>query len=480
MIKEFLALINKYREADNNRTMLTKHFNSYSEEVMKTSEYLVTPFLWYTVSVSENAITNLSISRFHALEFYKFLLYQLRELHQLIKKGTKLSSHKYDHLQAKCEKSDFTLTSDEFEMLKTTYSAIEGDKSESLGSRYIKKKIKENMTISSKHKRESEVSRFYTLIGGKWWFQFKSSSFGLTRVFFHIQLTKQIGLKQIIDFNDSENSVLSLSNVYRVLNTNSEYIGTLLVPNRDIGNLHDYFKQCEHNNDVKIKEFSIITQKRRSTAFTLYRPDKGWQELPVNKRKSLHQTLYTNEDDMRLSNDQKNNMIQITDPVISKHWSFTEYPYPLEIIKLYCKSPDQFTYTQLPFDKILEKKEKRFSLAEIGILRYLINKKALEIGFTPWRLIYNHSVKDYCIKLPNIPLKRLVHFLNIIPYGETYFSDQQTYIWTRLSTELISWIKNDLEWTIIPVLRTHPISDLDFRWFESTGLHWIRPKVLQI
>ena len=470
LIADFLAVIDHFEEADNKRASLTNYFNDYLEKVMKTRKYLTTPFLWYTVTVSKNAITNLSISRFHALEFYKFLLYQLRDLHQLINKGTKLSSYKYEQLQIECVKADFTLTSDEFEILKTTYSAIESDKSDSLDSRYIKKKIRENMSILDKYKRESELLRFYTLVGGKWLFQFNSSSFGLNRVFFHIHLSKNIAMKQIIDFSDSNNNVLGLSDVYQVINSENEYLGTLLVPTRDIDKLHGYFKQCEDKNYMKIKQFKTINHMSRSTSFTLYKPDTGWQELPKKKRKDIVQNLQTSETEEIYSDDAIN----------PSQWSFTEYPYPLEIIKFYCKSPDRFTYSQLPLDKIGGEKGKQFSVAEIGILRYLIKKKALEVGFTPWRLIYNYSMNEFCIKLPKIPLKKLTHLLNIIPYGETYFSTHHIYIWTRLPVELIKMIKNDLKWAILPISRIHPLSHLDFSWFDNTRLEWISPKVLQM
>ena len=82
LITDFLAVISRFEEADHKRVSLTDQFNKYSEKVRTTEEHRETPFLWYTVSVAENAIYSLSISRYHATEFYKFLLYQLRELHQ--------------------------------------------------------------------------------------------------------------------------------------------------------------------------------------------------------------------------------------------------------------------------------------------------------------------------------------------------------------------------------------------------------------
>jgi hypothetical protein len=473
MITDFLAVINNFEEADNNRLSLINQFDRYSEKVRKTTEYHTTPFLWFTVILTEQAICNLSISRFHALEFYKFLLYQLRDLHKLIKKEIKLSSYEYEELQIKCGKADFKLTSDELEMLKTTFSAIESGKSESLRSKYIKRKIITNIAISSKYKRESEISRFYTLIDGKWWFQYTSSCFGLDRVFFHIHLESNIEINQIIDFNDSNNTVLGQSDVYQLLNSKDEYMGAFLIPDRDIERLHDYLRQCEQKNYLKIKEFAIVTQKRRNTTLTLYKPDSGWQILPKKEQKDIIQQFQL----------QKVEEKEIDYPRVPPQWSFTEYPYPLDIIKLYCKSPDQFSYSRLPFDKIKGEKGKnsqQLSIAEIGILKYLINKKALEVGFTPWRLVYNYSVSEYFIKLPKISIEKLAPFLKVFPYRETYFLERNIYIRTLLPVEIVSLIKNDLKWTIHQVSRTHPIPDMNFSWFDNTRLEWISPKVLQM
>ena len=317
------------------------------------------------------------------------------------KKGTKLSQYKYDQLQAKCEKADFKLTPDEFEILKTTNSSIEDDKTQALSSKYIKRKIVENVAISSNYKRGAEILRFYTLVGGKWWFLFRSSCFGLNRVFFHIHLENDIELKEIIDFNDPDNTVLGVSDVDQIVNSKNEYIGTLLVPTRDIENLQNYLRHCEQKSYIDLKEFAIIQERKRGTSFTLYKPDRGWQILPAKQRKKLI----------------RNNQMKITEegvadnPKIKLQWSFTEYPYPLDIIKLYCNSPNQFSYSALPFDRIKGETEQGFSIKEIGILNYLIQKKALEVGFTPWRLIHNHSVNTYCIKVPKIPLTKLKLFL---------------------------------------------------------------------
>ncbi len=468
LVNEFLAVINNFEEADNKRGILINRFNKYSENMMKTKDYFSTPFLWYTASVARQAIINLNISRFHALEFYKFLLYQLRELYQLIKRGTKLSSYKYDHLQTKCEKADFILTSDEFEILKTTNSSIEDDKTQALSSKFIKRKMVENVAISNNYKREAEISRFCTLVGGKWWFLFRSSCFGLTRVFFHIHLENDIELKEIIDFNDPDNNLLGLSNVDQVVNSKNDYIGTLLVPSRDIENLHNYLKHCEQKSYIDLKEFAIIRERKRGTSFTLYKPDRGWQILPAKQRKNLIQNCTMKITEEGVANN----------PKINLNWSFTEYPYPMDIIELYCNSPDQFSYLELPFDRIKGETEQGFSIKEIGILKFLIQKKALEVGFTPWRLIHNYSVNTYCIKVPKIPLTKLNLFLNILPFSETYISSRHIYIRTRLSEKLLLMIKNDFKWIVFPILRVHTPTDMSVSWFEKENLDWIKPEVI--
>lgn len=469
MITDFLVILNHFEEADNKRGILINRFNKYSENAMKNKDYLSTPFLWYTVSVAREAIINLNISRFHPIEFYKFLLYQLREFHQLIKKRTTLSSYKYEQLQAKCEKVDLILAHDEFEMLKTTNSAIENEKTKALSSKYIKGKIFENASISANYKRETEILRFYTLVGGKWWFLFRSSCFGLTRVFFHIYLKNDMELKEIIDFNDPDNTVLGLSDVDQVVNTKNEYIGTLLIPSRDIESLHNYLKQCEQKSYIHLKEFAIIQERKRTTAFTLYKPDRGWQILTAKKRKELIKYYQMKITEEGVEDNPKRNL----------QWSFTEYPHPLDIIKLYCNSPDQFSYSELPFDRIKGETEQGLSIKEIGLLKYLNQKKALEAGFTPLRLIHNYSVNTYYIKVPKIPLAKLNMLLNMLPFSETYISNRQIYIRARLSEKLSLLIKNDLKWIVFLILRVHTKPDMSVSWFEKESLDWIKPKIIQ-
>jgi hypothetical protein len=475
LIYEFLGIVDHFEDADNKRGSLSKRFSDYSSNVSETQLYLETPFLWLTVCIAENAVYHLSISRFYAKDFYKFLLHQLRSLFPLIKNGLQLSALEYEELQIKCDEPNFILSSDEMELLRTTYTSLSEAGFDSLSSKHIKRTILRNMHIPRKYKTNSEIKRFFTLVGGKWWFLFRPSAFGLSRIFIHIHLAKDIILKEFIDFTDVENTVLGLSNVHKVRNSKSEYIGTLLIPTRDINLLYKYIKQWEDNNNLKLQEFEIIEQLRRSTAFSLYKPNIGWQDLPAKERQTILRHISLDEAEETL----ENNLLFINKPLIPLNWSFTDHPQPVEIIRLFCKIPDQFSFSRLPFDNIIQEKDKYISLGEIEQLKYLYNKKVLEVGFTPWRLIYNYSVNRYCIRIPKITFKKIIHFLKILPYAEIYFSRHQIYLWTRLRNKEVDWIRNRFRWTIFPVVRAHPISDLDFDWFEKDCLQWTRSKILQ-
>jgi hypothetical protein len=476
LINEFLTLITHFEEADNQRTNLSQRFNDYSDKASMNNLYLETPFLWLTVLISVNAVYHLTISRFYATEFYKFLLSQLRNLYPLIKRGVHLSALDYEQLQTKCNTYDFKLSPDEFELLKTTYLSIDESGLESFRSKKIKTEILRNLVISRKYKSNSEITRFYTLVGGKWWFQFRSSAFGLSRVFFHLHLEKEIALEQIIDFNDSQNTVLGLSDIHQVENTNSEFIGTLFIPTRDLDSLHTLFMKSEKKKYLKKLGYSHIRQKRRSAAFNSYKPNVGWRKLLKNERQAITSNLEITTNEKGINKD----FIYISTPLNPLQWSFTQHPHPLDIIRLYCDIPSQFSYSQLIFDNVLDLNKKKISLKMIALLKDLYERKVLEVGFIPWRLIYNYSLNRYCIILPRIPLKKLLHFLTILPYAETYFSDHQIYIWTRIPVGIVSWIKNDLKWTILPVERIHPIKNLDFNWFDQKKLDWKKPNVLKI
>ncbi len=474
LINEFLTVIGHFEEADNKRETLSKRFDEYSGRVTKNDLYLRTPFLWLTVCIAENTVYHLSISRFYATEFYKFLLYQLRNLYPLIKRGVQLSAFDYEQLQIKCDEPNFILSSDEIEVLKTTYTSLEKSGLDSLGSKAIKDEINRNMLIPRKYKTHSELLRFYTLVGGKWWLQFHPAAIGLSRVFFHIHLSKNIELNQIIDFTDPDNMVLGLSNVHQVGTSKTEYIGTLLIPTRDIDNLYTYFKLCEYKNNLKIKKFDLLDKIQRSSAFTLYKPNLGWQKLPTKERHAIARIFHSDSVVEALNHD----LYFQNPPLTSNQWSFTQHPLPEEIIELICRISFQFSFSHLLYDDIFKEKDKHHSLRDIEQLRKLHDKKVLEIGFTPWRLIYNHSVKRYCIKLPNVTLEKLKYLLNILPYAETYFSQDQIYIWTRLRDEDVAWMKNQFKGILVPVVRVHSISTLDFEWFDRENLQWISPKIL--
>ncbi|MHA1979325.1 MAG: hypothetical protein ACW98I_20660 [Candidatus Hodarchaeales archaeon] len=474
LINEFLMVVSNFEEADNNRGGLSKRFQDYSESMLKTQGYLELPFLWLTVCIAENAVYHLSISRFYALEFYKFLLYQLRSIFSLIKRGFSLSSVDFERLQVKCEEPEFVLSSDEMEILKTTYSLLDVAAIDSLNSKTIKEENIKNLILPRKFKTQSELLRFYTLVGGQWWFQFHPSAFGLSRVLVHLHLSKNIELKQIIDFTDPENTVLGLSNIHQVRNSESEYIGTLLIPTGDIDILHTHFRKFEEQAQLKVIEFTIIDQIKRSSAFSLYKPDLGWQKLPSNDRETIIRNLKLIDRQEKRKN-QEDDASSSNFPV----WSFNQDDQPSEIIKMYCMIPDQYSFNKLPYDFLLKSKNRYFTLEDLEFVKKVYTEDVLNVGFTPWRLIYNYSVRRFCIKTPKIDPEKVIPLLDFLPYAEIYQSRQEMYIWTRLRDDLVSWITNKLKWTILPVVRINPIPDLNFEWFDTRRMQWFTPKVLR-
>lgn len=106
----------------------------------------------------------------------------------------------------------------------------------------IRKTIAEQIDISKRFFSLKEIKSFYSLIDGKWFIQFHSPSFGLTRLFFHFELPDKVPIEKIINFDDPNNTVLTLSNVHSIREKKDQYIGTLLIPTKDIARLESYLQ----------------------------------------------------------------------------------------------------------------------------------------------------------------------------------------------------------------------------------------------
>ena len=182
--------------------------------------------------------------------------------------------------------------------------------------------------------------------------------------------------------------------------------------------------------------------------------------------KSKHPTNKQNED----------SALSLTSS-FNQNWVYNQHPLPAKIIELYCKIPDEYSYSDLPLNSGNQHRT-ALSRDEIGLLKQLSYNEVVSIGFVPWRLMYEYSLDLYWINLPIIPDFMLKRFLNLVPYSDIYYTENSISLLTRLTPKVVHWIKTDLNWRVIPVTLVHYPQNLDFNWFDVEKLKWKTPLLL--
>jgi len=475
LIIDFLDVIRYFEEVDYNRDLLIERFSECSHKARSNNRYLDTPFLGFTVIIAENALYNLSIARFQSQEFYSSLLQQLRLLFHLLKVKEPLVSIKFEEALQKIKMLHSPLTFDEFRLLNQTYSILKSGGIKILNSNYIRKEISNNEPLLRRSTTKKEITRLFKLVEGRWWIHFHSPAFGLSRVVFEFKRKKSVPLTEIIDLNDQKNTTLCNSDFFKPCGSDTEYIGIFLVPNKDLNLLNIYFQQCEEKGMIISKELTTIHSRRRSTSLKYYKDGTGWNSQPRSKEKLLEKLIRSSDPNERM---REEILLNYTPPE-SPSWYYSDQPNAKQIIELYCRSPTEFSYMNLPFNIQTESNPGKFSWNDIELLNRFYEEKVINIGFIPWRIIDDYSTNMYFVKASNLPLSKIEQFLNVIPYAEVYFSSKDLFLWTVLKPKKVKWIKNSLRFTIIPIKRIHVIKDLDFQWFDMKTLQWFTPKLLQ-
>lgn len=478
LLMEFLSVLQHYEEADNQRNKLSQRFEEYNSKLLGTDQYLQTPFLWFTYNYFWNANLLLNISKFHADLFYEYLAKHLRGssttpgVYKLVREKIPLSDLTWEQLQYESNKLLIPLTENQLQILNSIYSSIAEIGVYSLDSRELRSEIVKQTRFPKNSKPSTELNRFFTRMDARWFLHFFSPAFGLEHMFIQLQLHESTSLENIIDFNDAANTVLTFSDVYRARNLFNTFIMYLLVPTHEINQLEKLFLYYKDEKLITIEELTYLTNTSISSSLNQYRTNSGWFELSASKMSKLTTFLKAKQPRTR----QMENSVFMT-PTFNCGWTFRQHPLPTEIIKLYCKIPHEFVYPNLPL-RAGNEDTVSLSRAEIGLLKQLYYNEAVRIGFVPWRLVYALSLDLYCIILPKIPSFQLQRFLDLIPYSEIYFSENSTYIRARLTPKLVNWIKNDLKWKVISLIREHDRDDLNFDQFNSKELQWKTPKVL--
>lgn len=85
------------------------------------------------------------------------------------------------------------------------------------------------------------------------------------------------------------------------------------------------------------------------------------------------------------------------------------------------------------------------------MLKELIQRNVIQIGFYSNSLLREFSSEYYWIQLPHMPFNQLVRLLEWLPQCFTLFTEKRIHLWTYLTSELMNWIRNDLKWPIFVI-----------------------------
>jgi hypothetical protein len=478
LIQNFLEILNYFEYAEIKRNELLNKFVKYNDSLFGTEIYVKTPFLWFTKNYFQKAGLTLSTTGFRAEKYYEFLAKHLRNsIHHsgafnLIKNGTSLTSMEWELLQLASQKLMVPLNDTQIQFIENVNINIQNVGIQSLNSKYIRKNVFH--TIITESMSTKDISSYISLLEGKWAINRNLNAFNIDSVFFHVRLTNSRQFNEIIDLHSEDNSLLKVSDVYQAKDNSKHYMGLLYVPSRNYGNLINYLYKREEKRELQIRKLVKINDIRRSVSLRSYKANQGWIHLKKSHLKEILSTVMNEQP----NNYQGEKTFYLTPP-FGKDWNFKQHPLPYEMIRLFCKLPETFSYGNLPLEIKKDLSQSMFSIDERGLLKQLYYNKIFYVSYIPWRLVYEYSLSLFYIIIPNLYIEAILPFLEIIPFAEIYTFKDGLCIWAYLSDQIVSWIKNFLPWQIYPITHIHIPYPLDITWFNQQKLLWKSPKILQ-
>jgi len=474
-LNEFYTILQEHNvDTITARNRLIELFKKYVKKYEHSEDYIRLQFLWFSCRYFSNANSLLSVEGFYAASFYGYLVHLLRGnssiagVFQLIRNTTPLTDLSWEKLQYESLKLHIPLTNEQITILETVYSTIREFGIQALNPNRIRKNL--TNLIDSR-----ELMPFLKRIDARWLLQFYSPAFGLTRLFFHFQLNESTQLTEIIDFQNPDNTVLGLSDVYSVREFPNSYFGMLVVPSKDLNQLQAYFKRCEQQTKLNLYELTESTTFCSSTSLAMYRAEKGWGDLNQTEKAKLIRQLRTSRPRKR----RVDPLPLYLSPPFNSYWHFSHHPRPDQIINLYSKLKREFSFEELPLKLVPENSPSNLSVYEIDLLKELIQKGVVTINFLPFRLWNEYSIDQYWFKLPRMPLKQISRLLILFPYAELFFTEKNIHIRVCSPSERVQWIQENLEWFVAQIISHHPRKEITFEWYDPEVLQWKTPFILQ-
>lgn len=338
-LNDFLSIL-RYYEVDTQqaRWQLLERFKKFVDKYRSSGQMWDLPFLWFTESYFTNASKLLRVASFHADDFYEYLVKHLRGdsdvsgVFKLIRNGVTLTDLKWEQLQYASNRLSVPLTSEELHALEAVHELYMETGIKALDQKYIKNIIINRVKSPTLSKK---LVNLFSRVDSTWLLQFYNPAFDIEELFFHFQLSKSTSLEEIIDFKNSNNTILCRSRVYWIRGFHNMYCGVFYVPLKFVESLEKYLHTCQRRGQLILHELTKLTNPRICVSLFLYQAIKSWRNPTVTDRYRLGLMLKTQRPRKKRINPTS---LYIT-PRFNELWHYSQLHDRSQVIELYCKIP---------------------------------------------------------------------------------------------------------------------------------------------
>ncbi len=468
-LKSFIEPLEYYEEAENNREKLAKRLRIAQHQFIESDIYVKHPFSWFAATFFENAEVALQTSSFHADDFFDYILPILKGtageddgVFQLIRKCTSLDDLKWEKLQYVCSKLRVPLSIKQLQQLKNIYELIGLNPWNVLRPRRLRSLLQER---DKTPKLTHELPKLFSILNAYWTVWPYYPAFGLKSLFFQCKLASKVKLEDIIDFQDIQNHILQTSLISSVRNSPKEYLGVIILPDKQQEALRNYLKAKMSDGLMKSFRLEEIIENRWSYSLNQYQTETGWQEIPKTQWDQVVHIMKLKY----LPRRRKSVNLSFLTPKIDNSWNFLELRDPCSAIKLICEN-NLFTFNDLLTET--------YPSDSYPLLKKLFNRKVLFLDFNATRLRDEYSLDIYWIETLKLSLYQLKKLLDLVPDARIVFTENKSYIRTHLSNHMVQRITRDLDWTIYPILPAHNITQRNINMFNEKSVSWRIPRIL--
>jgi hypothetical protein len=450
---------------DKPRYTLFDKLEKYCQNQMDSESYLNFPFLWAAVDYITNANQLLEMADYKAEDFLTYLTKYFtnkegtKGIFQLIREKTPLKDHRWEELQYSLVKTR-TLNKEELQLLNKIYFLLSSIGIQGLNPKRLKKNIIEPTGIFKSNK---EIDYFFRRLDARWLIWFSPNAVGLKQFFVDIHFRNGISLEEVIDFKDTRNSILTVSHLFQKRENPDNYLGLLTVPEQQTKEAALYFSKCQNNQTIILNKFEEVIDFKLSSSLALYRAEKGWRKLTDTQCKNLAHKIKKGNPRKKKS---ENTSFYLTNSM-NPNFSYFDYEKPINLVNLYCKASGPYSFNKLPLGYI----GSFLTPLETGLLSFLHQRHIIIIGFQMLNLLYEFTMDQHFVIISKHS-ENLEFLLELLPFSSIYFTEKDIILVTNLPSNLMNWLKKELNWDIFTVIRTHNPQSLNCELFDKKSLNW--------